>query len=106
TLQSKVTEPDVGGLVQLVLAQAAAAGRFAELVARAVAPVLAHLARDAPLGERAITEAVTRAVSPGDLAALARELHAFDADLRGPVGFEGDLAIVPLCEVLQLLRLQ
>jgi CheY-like chemotaxis protein len=103
----KPTAPDLEGVVPKVLAQAAAAQRFAEVLARALAPAVERAAREGEQpGEKALVEVLTRALAPGDLASLARELHAFEPALRGPIALEGDLARVPLGEVLQLLRLQ
>jgi hypothetical protein len=107
TPHTKGTSPDVGGVVPRVAAQSAAAERFAQLVARAVHPLIDRAAREsAAPTERALAEALAQVVPPSELAAIARELKNFDNDLRGPIGFEGVLALVPLGEVLQMLRLQ
>src|ERR1035437_2892993 len=106
-VHGKVTSPDVAGVVPRVAAQAAAAHRFAEMVARAAYPLIDRAAiESAAPTERALADALMRSIAPADLAAMARELKAFDSELRGAIGFEGSLALIPLGEVLQLIRLQ
>lgn len=103
----KPTVPDMSGLMPKVLAQAAAAQRFSESLARKLAPVLTQALRQGrSLNESVLNDLVAQAFPVSELVALARDLRTFDADLRGPIALEGDIARVPLGEVLQLLRLQ
>lgn len=105
--QSKQTSRDVSGLVPRVAAQAAAAERVAELVARAIHPLIDRaVAERASPTERALAEALAQIVPPHELASIARDLRAFDTELRGPIAFEGVVSMAPLGEVLQMLRLQ
>ena len=57
--------------------------------------------------ERTIMDAITHGITPAELASIARELSSsHERELRGPVAIEGSLAMAPLGELLQLLRLQ
>ncbi len=105
--QGKVTSPDVGGVVSRLAAQASAAQRFADMIARAIHPVVERAVREsvAP-NERALTETLMKAIELPDLVAMARGLRVFEDELRGPIAIEGAISMIPIGEVLQLLRLQ
>ena len=104
---SKPTVPDLGGIMPMVLAQAAAAHKFAAMAARVIAPVLAKLASGGqPPDEKTLATTITQAIPVSELAAIARDLRALDVQLRGTVAFEGMVTLCPLGEVMQLLRLQ
>ncbi len=85
----------------------AAAAEFAAVLGRALLPLVNDLvSAGEAVSEDALVRAVRAYLPPAALASLGGELRLLDPSLRGPLGLEGLLAVVPLGEVLQLLNLQ
>jgi DNA-binding response OmpR family regulator len=101
---SLVTGEDLAATDDADRAQARSTA-LAQLRSSIAGAIAAQLARTAPPDAAAITEAARTAL---DDAALSRMLGAIDLGLLGDAapGLRGDLRVVPLAEVLQLLDVQ
>jgi DNA-binding response OmpR family regulator len=87
------------------LRRAQAAEEYGNALAQLVTPELAKLPELLPLTE-AVTDAVRRSITPDAMTALSTLLRALDFGQKNREVLAGDISVVSIAEVLQLLDLQ
>jgi DNA-binding response OmpR family regulator len=79
---------------------------FAQQLATLLTPVIVELPPEARASEAAVMQAVVRAMTTEAVSMLARTLRDLDAVHDSKEVMSGDLAAIPLAEMLQLLQMQ
>lgn len=87
-------------------AQQRAGAEFAQQVSNAIVPAILALSPEDRANEAAVTSAIARTMTHDVLASLSLTLKNFDISDGVREAMSGDLAAVPLAEMLQVLAMQ
>lgn len=87
-------------------AQQRAGAEFAQQVSNAIVPAILALSPEERANEAAVTSAIARTMTQDVLASLSLTLKNFDISDGVREAMSGDLAAVPLAEMLQVLAMQ
>ncbi len=83
-----------------------AGAEFAQQVSNAIVPAILSLSPEDRTNEAAVTSAIARTMTNDVLASLSLTLKNFDLSEGVREAMSGDLALVPLAEMLQVLAMQ
>jgi CheY-like chemotaxis protein len=79
---------------------------FAQQLATVMTPAIMDLSPEARTSEAAVMQAVARAMTSEVISTLALTLRELDASHEIKEVMSGDVAVIPLAEILQLLQIQ